>query len=34
MNKREQSRVEMNRVMRLSRDLALIWKKGKIEVRG
>ena len=34
MNNREQTRVELNREKVLSRELALIWKKGKIEVRG
>ena len=34
LNKREQSKLELNRENAKNRDLALIWKKGKIEVRG
>ena len=31
MNNREQTRLELNRENILSRDVALIWKRGKIE---
>ena len=34
MNKREQTRIELNRVNAKNRDLVLNWMKGEIEIRG